>query len=299
LLPIYELPSDVSFAEPRFWVSAVAFLGVCALAFALRRRAPAILAAWIAFVVAIFPVIGFTQTGPQLVADRYSYLACMPFALLAAGAWLAVRDSMRTLASSMAVACVGVLGVLTFRQTSTWHDTATMFERVIALKPASPTGYAQMATYRSYQASRAQNSEEQQRLLLEANGYYRRALDADSNPFATLVLNYGSNLLAIGKPREAVEQLERYVAARPEDPRGLTNLGIALGMLGLLPDAVAALERAVATDPNYAIGWRQLAAMRERTGDKHGAIVAYERVLQLTPNDASARERIEALKSQP
>ena len=46
-----------------------------------RRRVPALAAGWLAFAAIVAPVLGFTQSGPQLVADRYTYIACWPFAL--------------------------------------------------------------------------------------------------------------------------------------------------------------------------------------------------------------------------
>jgi tetratricopeptide (TPR) repeat protein len=300
LLPIYELPSDLSFTEPRFALSAVVVIATCAALFALRKRVPAAVATWIAFAVAIFPVIGFTQAGPQLVADRYSYLACMPFALFAAGAWLAWlrdRERARAAAGGVAFACVAALGVLTFRQTRTWHDTETMFERVIAVNPASPAGFAQMATYRSYQAQHAATDDERKRLLLEANDFFRRAFELDPHPFAPLLLNYGTNLLVLGRASEAVDLLRKFVAARPQSAMGATNLGLALGQSGQPAESMQWLQRAVAIDPNYATGWSQLASAYDRAGDATNAIKAYEQVVRLQPNNAQARERLNALKS--
>jgi hypothetical protein len=58
----------------------------------------AVTAATVAYAVAVFPQAGLFQNGPQLVANRYSYLACLPLALLAGGliaklAILKPRDS--------------------------------------------------------------------------------------------------------------------------------------------------------------------------------------------------------------
>jgi len=295
LLPLYELPSDVSFADARFALSAVVVIATCIVLFALRRRIPAAVAAWVAFAVTILPVLGFTQAGPQLVADRYSYLACMPFALFAAGAWLAWlrdRERARAAAGGVAFACVAVLGVLTFRQTRTWHDTETMFARVIAVNPASPAGFAQMATYRSYQAQHAPDDDERRRLLLEASEFFRRAFELDPHPFAPLLLNYGTNLLVLGRASEAVDLLRKFVAARPQSAMGATNLGLALGLSSQPAEALQWLQRAVAIDPNYATGWLQLAAAHDRAGDKASAITAYQQVLRLQPNNAQAHSRL-------
>jgi hypothetical protein len=50
----------------------------------MRRRWPAFTAAWLVYAITLAPVLGFFHNGPQAVADRYSYLACLGWAVLAA-----------------------------------------------------------------------------------------------------------------------------------------------------------------------------------------------------------------------
>src|SRR4029453_16116514 len=52
-------------------------------ALARARGWPALLAAWAAYAVMLFPVSGLFQNGFQIAADRYTYLPCLPWALLA------------------------------------------------------------------------------------------------------------------------------------------------------------------------------------------------------------------------
>ena len=40
------------------------------------------LAGVVCYAGVVSPVLGFAQSGPQLVADKYAYLACLPWALL-------------------------------------------------------------------------------------------------------------------------------------------------------------------------------------------------------------------------
>jgi hypothetical protein len=70
LAPIYALPPELSLADPRFALPALAVLAATALLVAMRRRWPGALAAWVAFAVIVSPVLGLAQSGPQLVADR-------------------------------------------------------------------------------------------------------------------------------------------------------------------------------------------------------------------------------------
>jgi hypothetical protein len=87
--PVPSAPGPADALDPRF-LTALAVVAV-AVPLLLVLRARAVLAACAAFLLIVLPVLGLAQSGPQLVADRYSYLACMPFALLLAGG-LRVRE---------------------------------------------------------------------------------------------------------------------------------------------------------------------------------------------------------------
>src|SRR5947208_12704479 len=75
LSPLYELPPTVNPWAPPFIVSYGVVVAITALVLALRRRVPGLPAAWLAYVVGLLPVLGIFQSGPQLAADRYTYLA--------------------------------------------------------------------------------------------------------------------------------------------------------------------------------------------------------------------------------
>lgn len=144
LSPLYELPPSLRAAASRFIVPVlmVIVITVCALVF--RRRWPALLAAWMAYAIMLSPVSGMLHNGSQIVADRYSYLSCLPWALLF-GAFVAlVADRTRAAAGhSMVwrmagVSCLvglAVLPVLTGRQLPVWRDGETLWPYTLAVDP--------------------------------------------------------------------------------------------------------------------------------------------------------------------
>jgi hypothetical protein len=82
LAPLYEIPPDLHLFDWRVVFAAIIFL-LCSLGFFLaRHRWPAALAGWIAYLLLLAPVLGVAQSGLQLVADRYSYLSCLVWAIL-------------------------------------------------------------------------------------------------------------------------------------------------------------------------------------------------------------------------
>ena len=95
---------------------------------------------------------------------------------------------------------------------------------------------------------------------------------------------------------EARPVLEQYLAARPEDAIGHTNLGVVYARLGKQQAAVAQLERAVQLDPEYPKAWMQLGLAYETAARNWEAQRAFERVLSFWPRYRPARQRLRALE---
>src|SRR6185295_17591947 len=128
LSPLYQLPVGWTLIRADVLLAAVAVVGLAAGLVALRRRWPAGLAAFVAYVVLLLPVLGIAQAGPHIAADRYTYLATMSWAALAGGVVFAVltrmpRDVGRVAIMGGAVVVAVGLGVLTVRQGPIWHDS--------------------------------------------------------------------------------------------------------------------------------------------------------------------------------
>src|SRR2546425_982714 len=75
LSPLYEAPRTLNFGATPFLLSYGLVLTITAFVLALRRRVPGLPAAWLAYIVILLPVLGIVQSGPQIAADRYTYLA--------------------------------------------------------------------------------------------------------------------------------------------------------------------------------------------------------------------------------
>ena len=138
--PCYELPYQLDAFEPRFVRAYVVVAVAGALVVVLRRKLPALAAAAIVYVVLLAPVLGIAQSGPQLVADRYSYLACTGWVILAAGGLLTVWSGstrVRRGVAAMAVVVIGVLFAATWRQTRVWHDSRSLWDHAVTVAPPS------------------------------------------------------------------------------------------------------------------------------------------------------------------
>lgn len=137
LVPLYELPMTFDAGEARWWIAAGLVIVMAVAVGLIARRHVGIGVAMLLYVILLSPVLGIAQSGIQLVADRYAYLALWPIAgLLAAGLgrlWAA--PARLALVRATAVACLlaaMVLGTMSWRQCGLWGDTLRLWETTIA-----------------------------------------------------------------------------------------------------------------------------------------------------------------------
>src|SRR5437867_5474282 len=174
LSPLYELPPTVNPWAPPFFLSYGLVLAITAIILALRRRVPGLPAAWLAYIVVLLPVLGILQSGPQIAADRYTYLAGLGWAVLAGAGLLFCsrtlgRSKTGTLTTppiaGVAMCLVVGLGVLTWGQVRVWHDSQKLWTHALAINPKSPIAHNNRGTALADQGK-----------LAEAIEHYRQAL---------------------------------------------------------------------------------------------------------------------------
>src|SRR5213594_1155779 len=202
LSPLYPLSPIVNPWAMPFILSYTMVLAITAIALALRRRVPGLPAAWLAYVVVLLPVLGIFQSGPQIAADRYTYLAGLGWAILAGAGLLSCwRSSRRSktgtpatwLLASLALCVVVGLGVLNWNQVQVWHDSETLWTHALSIDPQSPIAHNDWGTALARQGR-----------LAEAIEHFRQALRLEPN-FVDAHYNLGMALAQQGKLAEASE----------------------------------------------------------------------------------------------
>jgi len=121
----------------------------------------------------------------------------------------------------------------------------------------------------------------------------RAAALAGSALCAALVLALGAATRARNLDYQSPEQLWRSVlAARPEQPRALLNLGAALRAQGRLDEAAGYFQAALRAHPPYARAEAQLALLALDRGDTVEAEARLARALALEPRDGEVATRL-------
>jgi protein O-mannosyl-transferase len=275
LSPVYELPWRVSLLDATFLTATiVVVLGLIGL-LAARRWWPAGLAVGLVYALGLAPVSGLAHAGPQLVADRYSYLATLGLALLLGGALMAVmrREAAGELRPGLARLVVGTMGawlvilsMLTVAQVMVWHDDRTLWEHALAIDPEC--GHCNKAFARYHATSG------------DAEARLRRMLAADPRDTDARI-RVGALLVQQRRFDEAETELRTVLKEAPDSAEALTFLGLALFESGRPAEAVPVLERSISLAPDAALprfGLGRALQLLGRDKDAEAHMVALERV---------------------
>ena len=282
LSPIYLLESQFDAGRPvHIACMALVALGVLALVL-LRRKLPGLVAAVATYAILVSPVLGFSQAGPQKVADRYTYLAAIPLSLLVGGLvlrWLssaqpgAVRKK-TALAAGVALIVCGILGALARAQTSVWRDSESLFRRVVEVQPHNFIGLHGLSIALARRPG----------MHAEALAHARAAVLA-APPLDNLEerLNLVNLLVELGRAEEADRELLAGLEVAPDWLIGLFRAVNRRLEAGASDEALALVERSLARAPRFVDGYAELARVHVARGQPDLAQQAWQRGLAIDP----------------
>jgi tetratricopeptide (TPR) repeat protein len=251
LSPMYALVGPVVASSPVYLVSGGVVLALSIALILSARRWPAGLVAWVVYVALLLPASGLFQPGAYVVADRYSYLACLPLALLggAAVAWCREVTAAGKMAPRIgALALIATAAILlmlagqTVRQVGVWRDSVALWRHAAAAGLSSDLPIF----YLGWALADAGRFE-------EARGHFERSLARvpDNLPRlrAQVLLHLGIIEQRAGNQAEAGRRFLEVLAVEPGHPAALIRLGVALLAQGRVEAARAAWARAASQLP--------------------------------------------------
>lgn len=243
LAPLYELPPRLDPLASRYVASAVGVVIVTVALYLGRRRRPGPWTAWLCYGIVLLPALGLFQVGPHLVADRYSYLASMPIAALAAA--LLLGFTRRAPWISAAVLAL-MLGPLATRYSLFFCDSVSLWSRAVAMDAHSYVARTNLGHALEI-AGRTD----------EAIDQYRRSLQIRPGERKT---RYKLGLAYARTHRYdlALAQWRPLVAEQPRMAELHFSIGLASFRLGRHADAADAYRRAIGIEPGYVEAHRAL-----------------------------------------
>jgi len=288
LIPLYPLPANPAVDDWPFWLCAAgAVAAVWGLAL-YGRRAPKVTAALAFYAATVAPVLGVFRFGPQLVADRYSYLSCLPFALLGGAALKkALADEKRRQAAlAFAGAVTLVLAGLTFRQSAFWRSGESLWTRELDIR--SDVALAQHNLADALMA----------RGLFEAAEHRERAALAVDPRYVHSLNGLGLALASQGKFEAAVPEYQAAIAEWPQYWEAYANLGMALARLRRYDESFKAFSKALELNPARAELHGNYALALLSSGRRDAGLNELKVALTLNPYQPQL-QRIYAMVSAP
>ncbi|MEK6674981.1 MAG: tetratricopeptide repeat protein [Planctomycetota bacterium] len=235
--PLVQLPHQAEDITLRLAVSVGILVVGAWLLVRFRNRCPGGIIAVLCYVVLVMPVLGLVQSGPQLVADRYSYLSCLGFAVLVGWLVLKVRQSLEArlkegaaaITTLGAVTLCAVLSHTTFAQASYWRDPLSLWARGVSVSPNSSIAHV------NYADALAQSVQYQL-----ARRHYDRALELDSQD-AIAWHHRGDLYFLLERADEAIAD---YLSALSMDPTRRAHFPLAKLLVhkGRMIEAIAVLR---------------------------------------------------------
>ena len=318
--PLYPLPNDLPLTSPAF-LASYAVVACVALFLALQwMRWPGLAAAVIAFLIAVLPMLGIVQNGPQIAADRYTYHAAPALALLAGAAFAMAWRKQRVTATGMGALILAVLGTLTWAQTGYWNNSKALWTHAVRVADNSSIAHDALGTAYFFEDSTDKALEQYKRAaalspdfaevrvniavalaklgrLDESSDYFRRALELNpqsdfaENAWGVVLATQGSLMAAIGHYRLAL-------AKNSDNADAELNWANALVAGGNLETALPHYRRAAALSPASVDVEAHWGATLAQLGRLDEALPHFQRAVALDPKDQKARKLLKRAQSE-
>ena len=276
LSPLYQMPQQINAFSGVYLACYAVIAALIAAAFVLRKRWPGLVAAVAGFSLITLPMLGIVQNGPQIAADRYTYHSGPALALIAGAALflvLRIPDWTRFTIGGIVLAA---LTVATFGQTYVWHDSETLWTRVVEIEPTSGLGHSGLSSL-LFKEDR----------VAEALQHAQRAVEV-APTLAEARNDLGIGLTRSGNVADGVAELQRALLLKPMYDEAENNLGVAEAQMGNVADALVHYRRAIELNPDYGDAHVNIGNLLVRKRKIDEAIPHYVEALRIQPDNADA-----------
>lgn len=285
------------------------------------KRWPALASVWAYYLVFAWPVFRSEFPARQLLADRYTYLACCSLMLLSSIAiceWVCIGA--RRLVWWVSVFASGVGGaifvglvILSWNQVQVWHDSETLWRAAVKVNPTSQAyfhlaGISEtqekyddaIASYKQVVILDAKHAEalekaarllEKQGRIKEAVEYYREYIELNPKDVGARE-SLAGGLVNQGEIDKAVQQFRELLELAPERNEARVKFGTVLAVSGRLDEAAEVLSAAVKANPNDSKVLLKLGQVLAAQGRLNEAVNYFRKAVGLQSEDAEAQESL-------
>ncbi len=199
-------------------VSLVLTAAVAIAFFLLRRRLRPALVTFGVFLLLIFPMLGFTQSGAQLFADRFTYLAAISFSVLLSAGMAKLSTVCRMIYGAL-IALLLLFSVQTFIYSVTWSDSLMIWHCVAERNGDNPRAYNGMG-----------QALMDRKVYVKAIECFNQALLLQPG-YAAALQNRALARVAIGEYKEAIADVSQALATEGLDKTDRVKMLIGRGRI--------------------------------------------------------------------
>jgi predicted TPR repeat methyltransferase len=105
---------------------------------------------------------------------------------------------------------------------------------------------------------------------------------------ASTLTNRGATRLRLGRPQDALADLELALATNPDDAEAWAHRGVALGELGRVEEALVCDDKVIALVPDSAPAWLHRGLMLTHLSRHTDALAAFEQLTKINPQQGEA-----------
>ena len=315
LLPAYDPPEILELRHLAAILVGFSIVTIGVIVLSVRTRKPSWVIAWLGYLTLVFvPRIQNGIDGLYAFGDRFSYVPSLALVVIVAGALrhlqnLCFDGETRAVfyAASKGAICVvlAALAILSWQQTTLWHDTETLLRYAISADRQSRQARQWLADFLIAQDKETDGIEiyreavranpnsalahtnlaralASQHQLDQAAESYRRALEIRPT-LAPALLGRGNLLVSQGDLNGAVQLYQKALASAPSASVHV-NLGYTLAMLGKVNEAINHYRGALQMDSTNVNAYFHLANAQLSQGQLEHAIENYRKALKLRPS---------------
>jgi hypothetical protein len=260
---IHTIPGSLVWTNPSLGIALCAVGGASAAIFWGRRRWPGMLAAWVVSLALLTPAPGLLSLSLQLVANRYTYVAAMVWAIMAAAGlnWLAASCKRRLFVIAMLAAGLAANGwsVLQTRAICrTWRDSESLWTYAL-----HHGGKSSAVAYSNLAAVYGERRETERAIAVYRSALSQGIDQSDVTGLANLHFNLGRCLESLGKLDEAAAHLAE-VARIARSANANYHCGRVLAAAGRFEEAIPYFDESLRINPRH-VGAREALAKALRS----------------------------------
>ncbi len=277
LAVLYPHPGDSLPAWETIGAAAV-LLAITVLVFRWRERRY-LVTGWLWFLGTLAPVIGIISVGEQAMADRYAYLPYIGLFVCVVWGVAEIARAQRIPAVWLAVPAVvimAILGVLSRRQLSYWHDSETLWRHTLAVTDRNYMAHGGLARALAKEGRT-------EAAIVEFNA----AESLHSYSFEDMVV-LGVYEQTHGQAQAAISQYTRALSV-VEDSNSraiaLSSLGSAYMQMGDFNHAKISYADALRQNPDTVAALIGSGLLAERDGDFALAVARISHAVEVQPSD--------------